>query len=124
MVYSVCKAAEGGALRCAPSRATLTLPAISGKGPASAPPPIEQLPPDLRLICPLRDVLHYLTKDVSRRLRISNVAVRLRLFRAHALLRDRLLPLRAQKKAASAPFRENQLPSVASFCPAPGYCGD
>ena len=51
---------------------------------------ILQLPPDLRQTCLLRDVLHYSTQEVANRLDISIVAVRLRLFRAHRRLRERL----------------------------------
>jgi RNA polymerase sigma-70 factor (ECF subfamily) len=51
---------------------------------------IVQLPPDLRQACLLRDVLHYSTQEVASRLRISVVAVRLRLFRAHRRLRENL----------------------------------
>jgi RNA polymerase sigma-70 factor, ECF subfamily len=51
---------------------------------------IVQLPPDLRQACLLRDVLHYSTQEVASRLRISVVAVRLRLFRAHRRLREKL----------------------------------
>jgi Sigma-70, region 4 len=49
-----------------------------------------QLPPDLRQACLLRDVLHYSTQEVASRLGISVVAVRLRLFRAHRRLREKL----------------------------------
>src|ERR1700682_613389 len=51
---------------------------------------IVQLPPDLRQACLLRDVLHYSTQEVASRLGISIVAVRLRLFRAHRRLREKL----------------------------------
>ena len=51
---------------------------------------ILQLPADLRQTCLLRDVLHYSTQEVANRLGISIVAVRLRLFRAHRRLRERL----------------------------------
>src|SRR5579859_2350097 len=51
---------------------------------------IVQLPPDLRQACLLRDVLHYSTQEVATRLQISTVAVRLRLFRAHRRLREKL----------------------------------
>lgn len=51
---------------------------------------IRQLPPDLRQVCLLRDVLQYSTHEVARRLRISAMAVRLRLFRAHRRLRENL----------------------------------
>jgi RNA polymerase sigma-70 factor, ECF subfamily len=48
------------------------------------------LPRDLRQACLLRDVMHYSTEEVASRLRISTVAVRLRLFRAHRRLREKL----------------------------------
>jgi RNA polymerase sigma-70 factor (ECF subfamily) len=51
---------------------------------------IVKLPPDLRRTLLLRDVLHYSTQEVARRLGISIVAVRLRLFRAHRRLRENL----------------------------------
>jgi RNA polymerase sigma-70 factor (ECF subfamily) len=51
---------------------------------------ILQLPPDLRQACLLRDVLHYSTQEVASRLGISVVAVRLRLFRSHRRLREKL----------------------------------
>jgi RNA polymerase sigma-70 factor (ECF subfamily) len=51
---------------------------------------ISELPPDLRQVCLLLDVLHYSTHEVAQRLSISNVAVRLRLFRAHRKLREKL----------------------------------
>jgi RNA polymerase sigma-70 factor (ECF subfamily) len=51
---------------------------------------IVQLPPDLRQACLLRDVLQYSTQEVASRLGISVVAVRLRLFRAHRRLREKL----------------------------------
>jgi RNA polymerase sigma-70 factor, ECF subfamily len=61
------------------------------------------LPRDLRQACLLRDVLHYSTEEVASRLRISTVAVRLRLFRAHRRLREKLQE-RLQPHAA-APHR-------------------
>jgi RNA polymerase sigma-70 factor, ECF subfamily len=51
---------------------------------------IAQLPAELRQACLLRDVLHYSTQEVASRLGISVVAVRLRLFRAHRRLREKL----------------------------------
>jgi RNA polymerase sigma-70 factor, ECF subfamily len=51
---------------------------------------IGQLPGDLREACLLRDVLQYSSQEVADRLGISVVAVRLRLFRAHRRLRERL----------------------------------
>ncbi len=51
---------------------------------------IVQLAPDLRKVCLLRDVLQYSTQEVAERLGISGMAVRLRLFRAHRRLREKL----------------------------------
>jgi RNA polymerase sigma-70 factor, ECF subfamily len=51
---------------------------------------INKLPEDLRTVCFLRNVNDLSTKDVATRLRISSVAVRLRLFRAHSQLRKNL----------------------------------
>jgi RNA polymerase sigma-70 factor (ECF subfamily) len=51
---------------------------------------IAQLPPDLRQVCLLMDVLNYSTQEVADQLGVSNVAVRLRLFRAHRKLREKL----------------------------------
>ena len=51
---------------------------------------IVQLPPDLRRVCLLQDVLHYSTQEVADRLGISLVAVRLRLFRARRKLREKM----------------------------------
>jgi len=66
---------------------------------------ITQLSPELRQVCLLRDVLQYSTQEVAERLGISAMAVRLRLFRAHRRLRDRLSvalnPAREQTRAAS-----------------------
>jgi RNA polymerase sigma-70 factor (ECF subfamily) len=51
---------------------------------------IAQLGPELRQVCLLRDVLQYSTQEVAERMGISAMAVRLRLFRAHRRLRDKL----------------------------------
>ena len=51
---------------------------------------ITQLAPELRQACLLRDVLQYSTQEVAERLGISAMAVRLRLFRAHRRLREKL----------------------------------
>ena len=51
---------------------------------------IKQLPPEMRQVCLLRDVLQYSTQEVAERLGISAMAVRLRLFRAHRRLRENL----------------------------------
>jgi DNA-directed RNA polymerase specialized sigma24 family protein len=63
---------------------------------------IARLAPDLRQICLLRDVLQYSTYEVSARLRISTVAVRLRHFRAHRRLREILRDTMRQKQRHSA----------------------
>ncbi|HET8924571.1 MAG TPA: sigma-70 family RNA polymerase sigma factor [Candidatus Acidoferrum sp.] len=51
---------------------------------------ITQIAPELRQVCLLRDVLQYSTQEVAERLGISAMAVRLRLFRAHRRLREKL----------------------------------
>src|ERR1700686_323559 len=51
---------------------------------------ISQLPPDLRQVCLLMDVLNYSTQEVANLVGVSNVAARLRLFRAHRKLREKL----------------------------------
>jgi RNA polymerase sigma-70 factor, ECF subfamily len=68
---------------------------------------ITQLAPDLRQACLLRDVLQYSTQEVAERLGISAMAVRLRLFRAHRRLREKLsialqTAKRRQARAAAA----------------------
>jgi len=65
---------------------------------------ITQLSPELRQVCLLRDVLQYSTQEVAERIGISAMAVRLRLFRAHRRLRERLslaLKPTQQRKAPS-----------------------
>jgi RNA polymerase sigma-70 factor (ECF subfamily) len=96
---------------------------------------IVQLPGDLRQACLLRDVMQYSTQEVAERLGISIVAVRLRLFRAHRRLREKLqeaLRPRAQRpvrgtngtqagRSGAQRTRERFLPLRA----AAGYaCGD
>jgi RNA polymerase sigma-70 factor (ECF subfamily) len=71
---------------------------------------IKQLAPELRQVCLLRDVLQYSTQEVAERVGISAMAVRLRLFRAHRRLRERLsVALQPRKerqiKAAAVPVR-------------------
>jgi RNA polymerase sigma factor (sigma-70 family) len=66
---------------------------------------IALLTPDLRQVCLLRDVLQYSTKEVAERVGISAMAVRLRLFRAHRRLREKLCmglrpPKQRQTRAA------------------------
>jgi RNA polymerase sigma-70 factor, ECF subfamily len=66
---------------------------------------ISQLAPELRQVCLLRDVLQYSTQEVADRLGISAMAVRLRLFRAHRRLREKLsaaLQPGKQKQARAA----------------------
>jgi RNA polymerase sigma-70 factor, ECF subfamily len=67
---------------------------------------ITQLAPELRQVCLLRDVLQYSTQEVAERLRISAMAVRLRLFRAHRRLREKLcmalLPAKQRRARAAA----------------------
>lgn len=70
---------------------------------------IANLAPDLRQICLLRDVLQYSTGEVAARLRISTVAVRLRLFRAHRRLRDALRERVSRKPHGSIPGVTNSL---------------
>jgi RNA polymerase sigma-70 factor (ECF subfamily) len=96
---------------------------------------ITQLAPDLRQACLLRDVLQYSTQEVAARLGISAMAVRLRLFRAHRRLREKLSialqpAKRRQARAAAAVeaarrgeqrTREQRLP-LAAF--AECACGD
>jgi len=65
---------------------------------------ITQLAPDLRQACLLRDVFEYSTQEVAERLGISAMAVRLRLFRAHRRLRERLsIALRPAKQRQARP---------------------
>jgi RNA polymerase sigma-70 factor, ECF subfamily len=94
---------------------------------------IAQLAPDLRQACLLRDVLQYSTQEVAERLGISTMAVRLRLFRAHRRLREKLYSLlqprkqQARADVASPPRRlapckrepALSLPALAEYA-----CGD
>ncbi len=68
---------------------------------------ITQLAPDLRQVCLLRDVLQYSTQEVAERLGISAMAVRLRLFRAHRKLREKL-------NAALQPANQRQARAAAA----------
>lgn len=95
---------------------------------------IVQLPPDLRQACLLRDVMHYSTQEVAERLGISLMAVRLRLFRAHRRLREKLedgLRPRAHRrgeeasKLARSDAVENASERLAPLEAAASYaCGD
>jgi DNA-directed RNA polymerase specialized sigma24 family protein len=72
---------------------------------------IGQLSPELRQVCLLRDVLQYSTQEVSEKLHISAMAVRLRLFRAHRKLRERLsVALRPQKTRQVGAVHASQVP--------------
>jgi len=51
---------------------------------------ITRLPAELRRVCLLRNVMELSTKEVAAKLGITTTAVRLRLFRAHGLLRKYL----------------------------------
>jgi hypothetical protein len=58
-------------------------------------------------------VLHYSTQEVASRLGISVVAVRLRLFRAHRRLREKLQDgLRPAKRRESAGDRPEYRPDI------------
>lgn len=95
---------------------------------------IAQLPPDLRQACLLRDVLQYSTQEVAERLGISAMAVRLRLFRAHRRLREKLSvatqPARQLQTRPAAPrlalrvteYRREQSVALTAF--AECACGD
>ena len=67
---------------------------------------ITQLAPELRQVCLLRDVLQYSTQEVAERLGVSAMAVRLRLFRAHRRLKEKLSsalqPAKRRQKHAAA----------------------
>ena len=90
---------------------------------------IKQLPADLRQACLLRDVLQYSSQEVAERLGISVVAVRLRLFRAHRRLREKLEDrarlkarrARMERERANQNRREDFLPLSAA---AEFACGD
>jgi len=75
---------------------------------------IKQLPADLRQVCLFRDVLQYSTQEVAERLGISTLAVRLRLFRAHRRLRERvehaLRPVRQTTHNASSRPVQTRIP--------------
>src|ERR1700730_4466671 len=85
---------------------------------------IAHLPPDLRQACLLRDVLHYSTQEVASRLGISVVAVRLRLFRAHRKLReklqDSLRPLARHDRMRGRPRPEYEGQAARRFAPLGG----
>jgi RNA polymerase sigma-70 factor, ECF subfamily len=68
---------------------------------------ITQLPSEMRQVCLLRDVLQYSTQEVADRVGISAMAVRLRLFRAHRRLREKL-------SIALKPAKQRQARAVAA----------
>jgi RNA polymerase sigma factor (sigma-70 family) len=70
---------------------------------------ITRLPVELRRVCLLRDVMELSTKEVAAKLGISTTAVRLRLFRAHGLLRKNL------GGKTSACVSDSSLASAAEF---------
>jgi RNA polymerase sigma-70 factor (ECF subfamily) len=81
---------------------------------------ISQLPPDLRQVCLLMDVLNYSTQEVANLVGVSNVAVRLRLFRAHRKLREKLNQkfsparrhaVRARAQTSQSWRRNNRIPA-------------
>jgi RNA polymerase sigma-70 factor (ECF subfamily) len=71
---------------------------------------IKQLAPDLRQVCLLRDVLQYSTQETAERVGISAMAVRLRLFRAHRKLRDKLTVALETKKVRQTSAAAGQIP--------------
>jgi RNA polymerase sigma-70 factor (ECF subfamily) len=94
---------------------------------------ISQLAPDLRQVCLLRDVLQYSTQEVADRLGISAMAVRLRLFRAHRRLREKLSSVLQPRKqqmrsAATSPARRAVPQKSEPALPIPAFaefaCGD
>src|SRR5712692_7654949 len=73
---------------------------------------ITQLAPELRQVCLLRDVLQYSTQEVAERLGVSAMAVRLRLFRAHRRLREKLsVALKPAKQWQSRAAAASQIDS-------------
>ena len=96
---------------------------------------IAERAPELRQVCLLRDVLQYSTQEVADRVGVSAMAVRLRLFRAHRRLRDKLStamkPAKQREARATAAVqtarrveerhREQRVP-IAAF--AECACGD
>jgi len=84
---------------------------------------IKQLAPDMRQVCLLRDVLQYSTQEVAERLGISAMAVRLRLFRAHRRLREKLsVALQPAKQRQARAAAMVQMARHAEF--AECACGD
>ena len=81
---------------------------------------IAQLDPSLRSVCLLRDVAQLSTRETAKRLRISSTAVRIRLFRAHRKLCERM------RQALSWPgTTSKEIPLLALPYAAPEFaCGD
>ena len=81
---------------------------------------IAQLDPSLRSVCLLRDVAQLSTQEAAERLRISSTAVRIRLFRAHRKLCERM------RQALSWPgTTSKEIPLFALPYAAPEFaCGD
>jgi RNA polymerase sigma-70 factor (ECF subfamily) len=84
---------------------------------------IAALPADLRQVCLLLDVLHYSTQEVAQRLGISNVAVRLRLYRAHRRLREKLKEKLRPSPAAANGRRKNHYRQVRQYQAIGFACG-
>jgi hypothetical protein len=77
---------------------------------------ITQLAPELRQVCLLRDVLQYSTQEAAERVGISAMAVRLRLFRAHRRLREKLsLALQPRKQRETCPAAVARRPRRAEY---------
>ena len=68
---------------------------------------VDELPPTFREVVRLRDVEDRPTDEVARRLHISTRNVRVRLHRAHQLLRPRLLRRLSGPAAAVPPGKKN-----------------
>jgi RNA polymerase sigma-70 factor (ECF subfamily) len=92
---------------------------------------IKQLAPELRQVCLLRDVLQYSTQETADRVGISAMAVRLRLFRAHRRLREKLTESKKVRQthaaAAQIPVREagrKRQPGIPLRAFAECTCGD
>lgn len=71
---------------------------------------IKQLAPELRQVCLLRDVLQYSTQETAERVGISAMAVRLRLFRGHRRLREKLSIALETKKVRQTHARVAPIP--------------
>lgn len=87
---------------------------------------ITTLEPDLRQVCLMRDILEYSTQEVAERLGISLLAVRLRLYRAHVKLRDKMhqvMKTQAARRAGQRLARaEASRPQTRAFRPVQECC--